>query len=338
MGPGERGAQAVGGGGLQSEVDMVGHQAPGPNRDARIRTAFGHQLDIEPIVVIVEKDVLATVATLGDVMRNAGHDGPREPGHGNPLACDEDGLKAFVSPNLIDIEPIVVIVEKDVLATVATLGDVMRNTGHDGPWEPGHDIPVSMRRRWVKSVCVTEFEEGLKAFVSPNLIFGPVLAIGTLVPLSALDRTLSHSAEQWLGVEPRLLLTGSVAALVFAYLARFMTVSLGTIEAGFAKIKPSLEDAASILGLSALARLREVYVRLVGPSLATAGLLVFVDVMKELPATLVLRPFDFDTLAVRVFDLARDERLAEAALPAMVLISVGLVPVIVLSRRVGSAR
>ena len=162
---------------------------------------------------------------------------------------------------------------------------------------------------------------------------GPVLAIGTLVPLAALDNFMDGLSERWLGIDLGLVLTGSVGALVFAYLARFMTVSLGAVEAGFAKIKPSLEDAASVLGLGTLARLREVHIRLIGPSLATAGLLVFVDVMKELPATLVLRPFDFDTLAVRVFNLARDERLAEAGLPALALITVGLVPVIILSRQ-----
>lgn len=162
---------------------------------------------------------------------------------------------------------------------------------------------------------------------------GPVMAIGTLVPLVAVDHALNDLAGRMFGLAPGLLITGSVGALVFAYLARFMTVSLGAVEAGFAKIRPSLEDAASILGLGVLARLRDVHLRLIGPSIATAGLLVFVDVMKELPATLILRPFDFDTLAVRVFNLARDERLAEAALPALVLVLVGLIPVAILSRQ-----
>ncbi|MEZ5838376.1 MAG: iron ABC transporter permease [Geminicoccaceae bacterium] len=162
---------------------------------------------------------------------------------------------------------------------------------------------------------------------------GPVLAIGTLVPLVALDHAIDQLAQRFWGIQPGLLITGSIGALVFAYLARFMTVSLGAIEAGFAKVKPSLEDAAAVLGLGTLDRLRRVHLRLIGPSIATAGLLVFVDVMKELPATLILRPFDFDTLAVRVFNLARDERLAEAALPALILILVGLVPVIILSRQ-----
>ena len=189
--------------------------------------------------------------------------------------------------------------------------------------------------RLAKSSIVTFFNRfAAMGYAVP----GPVLAIGTLVPLAAFDNFIDGLAEKWFSLDVGLLLTGSIGALLFAYLARFMTVSLGAIEAGFAKVKPSLEDAASVLGLSSLQRLRQVHIRLIGPSIATAGLLVFVDVMKELPATLVLRPFDFDTLAVRVFNLARDERLAEAALPALVLILVGLIPVIILSRQLVQRR
>jgi len=164
---------------------------------------------------------------------------------------------------------------------------------------------------------------------------GPVIAVGTLIPLATFDNALDAWLTASLGISTGLLLTGSVAALVFAYLVRFMAISIGNIEAGFAKIRPSLDDAAAVLGSSVWTRLRRVHAPLLLPSLGTAALIVFVDAMKELPATLVLRPFDFDTLAVRAYNLARDERLAEAALPALVLVVVGLIPVILLSRRLG---
>ena len=163
---------------------------------------------------------------------------------------------------------------------------------------------------------------------------GPVIAIGTLVPLAAFDNAVDALAERYFGVSTGLLLTGGMTILVLAYLARFMTTSLGAVEAGFAKVRPSIEDAASILGAGAFRRLAVVHAPIIWPALGTALLLVFVDVMKELPATLILRPFNFDTLAVRTFNLARDERIAEAALPALALVAVGLLPVILLSRRI----
>ncbi|MGF1563268.1 MAG: ABC transporter permease [Geminicoccaceae bacterium] len=163
---------------------------------------------------------------------------------------------------------------------------------------------------------------------------GPVIAVGTLVPLATFDNALDAWLRASFGISSGLLLTGSIAALIYAYLVRFMTVSIGGIEAGFTKLKPNLDDAASALGAPGLERLFRVHVPLLWPALATAGLMVFVDVMKELPATLVLRPFDFNTLAVRTFNLARDERLSEAAGPALALVAVGLLPVLVLSRSI----
>ena len=165
---------------------------------------------------------------------------------------------------------------------------------------------------------------------------GPIIAVGTLIPLANLDNAIDAWSRATFGLSTGLLLTGSIAALIFAYLVRFMAVSLGTIEAGFAKIRPSLDDAASVLGSSVWQRLRRVHVPLLWPSLGTALILVFVDVMKELPATLVLRPLNFDTLSVRVYNLVRDERIAEAGLPALLLVAVGLVPVYILSRRLRS--
>lgn len=162
---------------------------------------------------------------------------------------------------------------------------------------------------------------------------GPVIAVGTLLPLAAFDNWLADGILAITGVDPGLLLTGGLAALVLAYLIRFMTVALGAIDAGMAKVRPSLDAAAAVLGASPLRRLVTVQLPLIWPSLLTAAIVVMVDVIKELPATLVLRPFNFDTLAVATFDLARDERLAEAALPALALVAIGLLPVIILTRR-----
>ena len=162
---------------------------------------------------------------------------------------------------------------------------------------------------------------------------GAVIAVGVLVPLGRLDNWLAGALEDLTGARMGLLFTGTIAALVYALLVRFLAVALQTTEAGLARITPSMEDAARILGASPSAALARVHAPLMASSLATAALLVFVDVMKELPATFALRPFNFDTLAVEAYHLAQDERLAEAAVPSLVIVAVGLVPLALLARR-----
>ena len=162
---------------------------------------------------------------------------------------------------------------------------------------------------------------------------GAVIAVGVLVPLGRVDNMLASWVETAFGVKTGLLLTGTIAALVYAYLVRLLAVSLQTTHAGLAKITPSMEDAARSLGATPAAALARVHVPLLAPSLATAALLVFVDVLKELPATLALRPFNFDTLAVEAYNLAKDERLAEAATPSLAIVAAGLLPLIYVSKR-----
>ena len=162
---------------------------------------------------------------------------------------------------------------------------------------------------------------------------GAVIAVGVLVPLGRLDNALAAWLERAFGMQPGLLLTGTIAALVYAYLVRLVAIALQTTHAGLAKITPSMDDAARSLGASPAAALGRVHVPLLAPSLATAALLVFVDVLKELPATFALRPFNFDTLAVEAYNLAKDERLAEAAAPSLAIVAAGLLPVIYVSRR-----
>jgi len=167
---------------------------------------------------------------------------------------------------------------------------------------------------------------------------GTIIAVGVLVPFAAFDNALDAWLRASFGLSSGLLLTGSVAALVFAYLVRFLAVSLNTVEAGLGNIRPSMDDAARALGARPLAMLARVHAPMMWPTLLTAGLVVFVDVMKELPATLVMRPFNFDTLAVQAHNFAADERLTEAATPALTIVAVGIPPVILLSRAIARGR
>ena len=167
---------------------------------------------------------------------------------------------------------------------------------------------------------------------------GSVIAVGVLIPVTRLDNSLAQIIERLTGTNPGLLLTGGIAALVFAYLARFLTVALQSVEASLSKITPNMDDAARSLGHTQGEILRRVHVPLLRGSLLTAGLLVFVDVMKELPATLVMRPFNFDTLATQAYTLAADERLAEASTAALTIVAVGVLPLVVLSRQIAQSR
>ena len=167
---------------------------------------------------------------------------------------------------------------------------------------------------------------------------GSVIAVGVLIPVTRLDHWLAQQWQQWFGDNPGLLITGGIAALIYAYLVRFLAVALQSVGTSLAKITPSMDDAARSLGLGQGATLRRVHLPILRGSLFTACLLVFVDVMKELPATLVMRPFDFDTLATQAYTLASDERLAEAASVSLAIVAVGLLPLIVLSRGISRRR
>ena len=162
---------------------------------------------------------------------------------------------------------------------------------------------------------------------------GAVIAVGILVPLGRLDNLLAGWVQGAFGIDVGLVFTGTIAALVYAYLVRFLAVALQTVEAGLARVTPSMEDAARSLGAGPLAAFGRVHAPLLASSLAIAALLVFVDTVKELPATLALRPFNFDTLAVAAYNFTKDERLAEAAVPSLVIVAIGLLPVLFVSRR-----
>ena len=162
---------------------------------------------------------------------------------------------------------------------------------------------------------------------------GSVIAVGVLIPVTRLDHWLAARWFDWFDTNPGLILTGGVAALIYAYLARFLSISLQTVESGLARVTPNMEAAARSLGCSAGTTLWRVHLPLLRGSLFTAALLVFIDVMKELPATLVMRPFNFNTLATQVFTLSSDERLAEASTAALAIVAAGLLPVLLLARQ-----
>lgn len=161
---------------------------------------------------------------------------------------------------------------------------------------------------------------------------GTVLGIGVLIPLAFFDNALDSFMRERFGIATGLLLSGSIAAVVFAYVVRFLAVSFGAIESGLQKVTPNVAAAARTLGRGPLGALLAVHLPLLRPALVSAALLVFVDCMKELPATLILRPFDFETLATMVFMLASLDQLEESALPALTIVAAGLLPVILLSR------
>ena len=167
---------------------------------------------------------------------------------------------------------------------------------------------------------------------------GTVIAVGVLIPFAIFDNALDDWMRARFGLSTGLLLTGTIAALVFAYLVRFLAISLNTVEASLGKIKPSMDDAARSLGAGAGGALLRVHAPIMWGSLLTAGLLVFVDVMKELPATLIMRPFNFDTLAVQAYNLASDERLTEASTASLAIVAVGVLPLILLSRTIARTR
>jgi len=167
---------------------------------------------------------------------------------------------------------------------------------------------------------------------------GSVVAVGLLIPLARLDNALAEWLRATWGWHTGLLLTGGLAALVYACVVRFMATALHTVDSALARVTPHMDDASRSLGMAPGQTLLRVHVPLLRRGLLTAALLVFIDVMKELPATLVMRPFNFDTLATQVYRLASDERLAEAATASIAIVVVGLLPLVLLSRQIAAER
>ncbi len=190
------------------------------------------------------------------------------------------------------------------------------------------------RRLWPGSLSRGTAGIGRLGYAVP----GGVIAVGLLVPFAAFDNALDAYMRATFGISTGLLITGSITLLLVAYMVRFMAVALGAYESGQAAIPSTIDAVARTLGHAPGATLRRVHLPILRPSVLTAALIVFVDVMKELPATLILRPFNFDTLAVQAHRLASDERLDGAAVPSLVIVAVGLIPVILVCRGLGRRR
>lgn len=193
-----------------------------------------------------------------------------------------------------------------------------------------YTLRVSTTRRHQPKLLV---QIGVRAATLGYALPGMVLAVGLIGPLTTVDKWLARGMRDWFDINTGLMLTGSVALLVFVYLARFLTVAYNSCEAGMARIHPHYDFAARSLGAGPAAVLRRVHLPLLLPALLSAGLLVFIDVMKELPATLILRPFNFETLATRAYRLANDERLAEASTASLAIVLLGLIPALLLAYR-----
>ncbi|WP_417674117.1 ABC transporter permease [Pseudodonghicola sp.] len=164
---------------------------------------------------------------------------------------------------------------------------------------------------------------------------GGVIAVGLMVPFAAFDNTLDAWMRETFDISTGLLVTGSIWLLIAAYMVRFLAGALSAYEGGQSTVHANMDAAARSLGETPLGTLRRIHLPILTPSLLTALLIVFVDVMKELPATLIMRPFNYDTLAVQAYRLASDERLEGAAVPSLVIAAIGLLPVILICRQVG---
>ena len=179
---------------------------------------------------------------------------------------------------------------------------------------------------------ITQFSNGVVKL--GYAIPGIIIAVGTLIPLARLDNQIDAWFRSNFDISTGLLISGTIGALIIAYLVRFLAVALNTIDSGLTTIPQSMDQAARSLGHSPSKVMRKIHIPLLKTSLLTALLLVFVDVMKELPATLILRPFNFNTLAVKAYELASDERLADASLASISIVLFGLLPVILLTKSI----
>jgi len=167
---------------------------------------------------------------------------------------------------------------------------------------------------------------------------GSVLAVGVLVTLGSVDNGIDGFMRQTFGISTGLLLSGTIAAVTFGYLVRFLALAFGSVEASLGKVTPSMDGASRSLGHGAMSTLRRVHLPMIRGSILTASMMVFVDCMKELPLTVILRPFNFHTLATFVHQYASDEQLGEASLAALSIVGFGILPVIVLSLAITRSR
>ncbi len=167
---------------------------------------------------------------------------------------------------------------------------------------------------------------------------GTIIAVGVVLPFAWFDNVIDSWAKEMFGIGTGLIFSGTLFILLFAYLVRFLAVSLNTVDAALLKVKPVVDEAGMTMGMNNIQIIKDIHMPMIKGSLLTAVLLVFVDVLKELPATLILRPFNFNTLAIKTYELANEERLADAATPALAIVLAGIIPVILLSISIAKSR
>lgn len=200
-------------------------------------------------------------------------------------------------------------------------------------------VSVALLMAYSSRLNPSKLVKGLNQFGALGYaIPGSVIAVGVLIPFGWLDNTIDSFARENLGMSTGLLLSGTLFAMIFAYVVRFLSVSYNGINSSLQKISPNIDEASRGLGYSFSQILGKVHIPILSGGLLSAFLLVFVDVMKELPATIIIRPFNFDTLAVQVYRLASDERLGESAGAALAIVLVGIIPVILLSKTITKSR
>jgi iron(III) transport system permease protein len=200
-------------------------------------------------------------------------------------------------------------------------------------------LMVAVFLAYTKRAFASRMELGAVAVASLGYaVPGTVIAVGVLIPVAWLDNQIDFLSTTWFDYPTGLLISGTIGLLVFAYLVRFLSVALNTVDSGLTAIKPSIDESARSLGATPSRVLSRIHLPILRTSLLTALLLVFVEVLKELPTTLILRPFNFNTLAVRTYELASDERLVDAALPALAIVIIGLLPVLLITKSILNER
>jgi iron(III) transport system permease protein len=245
--------------------------------------------------------------------------------------CATPVLMGFVLPLLFILRPfLAALKDEQVTMPWAQFGQWAGNSVFLGTISAALAVALALVIAFVLRVRSDKLSRAVGTLAGLGYaIPGAVIVVGLLLPVGWFQQKFPQlGVGYWV--------TATVLGVIWAYTVRFTGVALQSVQSGYAKIPSSFDDSARMLGVSGLRLLRLVHAPLLKRSTAAAATLVFVDVMKELPATLVLRPFNSDTLAVVAYQLARDERLGEAALPALALVLVGLLPVVLLSRTLRS--
>ncbi|MEP4925876.1 MAG: iron ABC transporter permease, partial [Balneola sp.] len=200
-------------------------------------------------------------------------------------------------------------------------------------------ISVALLMAYSSRLNPSKIIKGLNQFGALGYaIPGSVIAVGVLIPFGWIDNTIDSFARSNFDISTGLLLSGTLFAMIFAYVVRFLSVSYNGINSSLQKISPNIDEASRGMGYSFSQILSKVHIPILSGGLLSAFLLVFVDVMKELPATIIIRPFNFDTLAIQVYRLASDERLGESAGAALAIVLAGIIPVILLSKTITKSR